>query len=174
MQNNLITPNLVDRLKGVVTFKAPVYKSIAEDTTATNNAAIIVIVTSVVAGIIGGAIISAMGAGNFIGFLIRSVVSGLIGWVAASWVTAFVAKTFFKGDTNTSEMMRVFGFSSIFGILAIIPGIGGIIGAVLSAIGSVLGIREAASLDNTKAIITAVIAFVVIFVISAILNLIIR
>ena len=74
MQNNLITPNLVDRLKGVVTFKAPVYKAIAEDTTATNNSAIIVIVVSVIVGLISGVF-----SGNLIGGLLIQVLSGVVG-----------------------------------------------------------------------------------------------
>ena len=137
MQNNLITPNLVDRLKGVVTFKAPVYKAIAEDTTATNNSAIIVIVVSVIVGIVNGAI-----SGSLIGGLITQVLAGVVGWAFSSWLTAFVAKKFFSGDTNTGEMLRVFGHSYIFQLLGIIPVIGPIIGSVLQAIGNFFGVRE--------------------------------
>ena len=164
MQNNLITPNLVDRLKGVVTFKAPVYKAIAEDTTATNNSAIIVIVVSVIVGIVNGAI-----SGSLIGGLITQVLAGVVGWAFSSWLTAFVAKKFFSGDTNTGEMLRVFGHSYIFQLVGIIPVIGPIIGSVLQAIGNFFGVREAAGVDNTKAIIIVIVAAVAALIIGFVL-----
>ena len=164
MQNNLITPNLVDRLKGVVMFKAPVYKAIAEDTTATNNSAMIVIVVSVIVGLISGVF-----SGNLIGGLLIQVLSGVVGWAFSSWLTAFVAKKFFNGNTNTGEMLRVFGHSYIFQLVGVIPVIGPIIGSVLQAIGNFFGVREAAEVDNTKAIIIVIVAAVAALIIGFVL-----
>jgi hypothetical protein len=159
--------SLVDRLTGVVTFKAPVYKAIAEDTSATGTAALIVVVVSVLVGLISGLI-----AGRNVLFsLISTVIVQLILWVVSSFVLAFVAKQFFKGDTDTSEMLRVTGHTSIFNILGIIPFLG-IVGGILQAVANIIGIREAAGFDTTKAILTAVIAWVIGLIISAIIGVI--
>lgn len=159
---------------GVLTLKAPVYKQIAEDKSATTTAAIIVVVVSALAGLISaflGALPGGSGTGIVTAFLyaVVTVIVALIAWVVGSWLTAFVATTFFKGKTDTGEMMRVTGYTRIFGILGIIP-ILGIVGVILSIIGNVIGIREAAGFDTTKAILTAIIAGVIVFIVVAILT----
>ncbi len=123
MQTN--SSSLTDRLMGVVTFKAPVYKDIAHDASAMQPAAIIVIAVAVVSGLISGL----LGQGGLVIGLITALLGVLLGWVIGSWLTAFVAKTIFKGETNTAEMMRVQGHTYIFNILSIIPVIGGIAAA---------------------------------------------
>ena len=157
--------SLMDRLVGIITFKAPVYKEVAEDTTATGSAALIVIVVAVLAGLVGGII---GGSRGLIGSLVTTVVIQLIGWVIGSWLLAFIAKQFFKGDTDTGEMLRVTGYTSIFNILGIIPFLG-IIGSILQIVANIIGIREAAGFDTTKAILTAIIAGVIVFVIGLII-----
>jgi Yip1 domain len=159
MQNSLITPGLIDRLKGVAMFKAPVYKVIAEDVSATNMAAIIVVVVSAIVGLISGGITG----------IVIQLLGGLLGWAFSSWLTAFIAKKFFNGNTNTGEMLRVFGHSYIFQIVGIIPIVGPLVGAVLQAIGNFFGVREAAEVDNTKAIIIVVIAAIAAMLIGVVL-----
>ena len=159
--------SLVSRLTGIATFKAPVYKQTAEDTTATTPALLIVVVVAVLVGIIGG-----LFSGNLIFSLASAVIGQLIGWLLGSWLLAFIAKTFFQGQTNTSEMLRVTGHTAIFQILGVIPVIG-IIGGILQAIANVLGVREAAGFDTTKAILTVVIEFIVVFLVTLVISAII-
>jgi hypothetical protein len=159
---------LMNRLMGIVTFKAPVYKEIAEDKTATQMAAIIVIVVAVIVGLISG-----LFAGRgFIIVLLTALLGQIVGWLIGSWLLAFIAKTFFQGDTDTGEMLRVTGFTAIFRILGIIPVIGGLIGGILQIIANIIAIREAAGFDTTKAILTAIIAGVIVFVVIAVIGLI--
>ncbi len=159
---------------GVITLKAPTYRKIADDNGLTGEAAIIVLVVSALVGF-AGAFMGAVPGGGAVGvvtavlFAVVSIIVALIAWVVGSWLTAFVATTFFKGKTNTSEMMRVTGYTRIFGILGVIP-ILGIVGAILSIIGNVIGIREAAEFDTTKAILTAIIAGVIVFIVVAVLT----
>ncbi len=165
---------LVDRLIGVVTLKAPVYREIADDTTGTMQAAIIVVVVSLITGLVGGLFVSSSAGGNTAGGAVTgaigSLIAALIGWLIGGWLTAFVATTFFQGKTNTGEMLRVFGYTRIFTILGIIPVIGGLIGAILGIIGNVIGIREAAEFDTTKAILTAIIVGVIVFIVLIVLG----
>jgi hypothetical protein len=160
------TGSLVNRLVGIVTFKTPVYKEVAEDKTATSMAAIIVIVVAVLVGLISGLI----GSGrSLIYTLIYTVAVQLIAWGVGSWLLAFIAKQLFHGDTDTGEMLRVTGYTSIFQILGIIPVLG-IIGSILQAVANIIGIREAASFDTTKAILTVVIEWAIILIITVIIG----
>lgn len=160
------TGSLVNRLMGIITFKTPVYKEVAEDKTATSMAAIIVVVVAVLVGLISGLISSGR---SLVYTLVYTIIVQLIGWAIGSWLLAFIAKQFFHGDTDTGEMLRVTGHTSIFQILGVIPFLG-IIGSILQAVANVIGIREAAGFDTTKAILTVVIEWVIILVISGIIG----
>jgi hypothetical protein len=74
-------------------------------------------------------------------------------------------------------MLRVTGYTSVFtiigAVLGLIPCVGGlaaIAASVLQLIGNVIGIREAAEVDNTRAILIAFIAAVVVFILSVIIS----
>ncbi len=167
---------MMDRLMGVLTLKAPVYKQIAEDKSATTTAAIIVVVMALLSGILGGAVLGAMGpsvAGgpSPVGFAVRTIINAIVGWLIGSWVIAFVAGLF-GGKTDTGEMLRVFGFTQIFTILTIIPVCGAIVGLILSIIAAVIGIREAAGFSTGKAILTGVVAFIALFIVAAVIGIV--
>jgi len=196
MMQSSTSSTLMDRLMGVATLKAPVYKSIAKDTSATSSAATVVIIAAIINGILGAisavvlnSVTAQLGSQGGIaiptlspiGGLIRGVITTLLGWLVGSAVLAFVAKTLFQGKTDTQEMMRVTGFTSVFSIigsiLALIPiigALGALVAVVLQGIGNVIGIREAAEIDTTKSVVTAIIAIIVIFVIGLVLGAIIR
>ena len=173
---------MLDRLIGVFTLKAPVYRAIADDKSATSTAAIIVVVMSVIGGILA-AITTTVAAslvtdsaqlaqlGSPVGAAIRAIFNAILGWLVGSWVFGFVAGLF-GGKTNTSEMLRVFGFTQVFQILNVIPCIGGIAALVLSVIGAIIGIREAAEFDNTKAILTGVVGFVILLIVGVVIGIV--
>ncbi|CAG0970941.1 hypothetical protein ANRL3_01496 [Anaerolineae bacterium] len=171
---------MLNRIMGVITLKAPVYKEIAEDKSATTSAAIIVVVMAFFSAIVGAIILVAVSgmlppeqvaaAGSPIGSAVKTIINQIVGWLVGSWVIAFVAKTFFGGKTDTGEMLRVFGFTQVFGIFNIVPCIGTIAALILSLIGAVIGIREAAEFDTTKAILTAIVAFIALMIVSAIIG----
>ncbi|GIV85968.1 MAG: hypothetical protein KatS3mg052_2975 [Candidatus Roseilinea sp.] len=155
--------SLFERLQGIVTFKAPVYREVAHDQNALLPAAIIVVVTTLLIGVVSGLLSGPLG---FVG----AIPGALIGWLLGSWLAAFVASRLFRGQTNTTEMLRILGHTYVFQILVIIPFVGSIITLVLSIVATVLAIREAAGLDTQKAILTAIIASVITFVLSLILG----
>lgn len=169
---------MMDRLIGVLMLKAPVYKQIAEDKSATTTAAIIVVVMALLTGVIGVIAFSVLGSTlppgtptpSFLGSIVRSLLGGILSWLVGSWVIAFVAKTFFGGKTDTGEMLRVFGFSQIFSILGIVPVCGAIVGLILSLIAAVIGVREAAGFDTMKAVLTCVVAFIALLIVGAIVT----
>lgn len=176
----------MDRIMGVITLKAPTYREIAEDPNATQTAAIIVAVVALISGFVSGLVRAdpnnptltlAPDIGAAIVGAIIAVIFALIGWFVSAWVLAFVAK-WFGGKTNTQEMLRVTGFVEIFGLVTVltilalvsptllcIAGIIGFVAAILRLIGYVIGVREAAEFSTGNAIITAIIAAIVNFLI---------
>ena len=161
MQNSLM-----NRLMGVITFKAPIYREIAEDASAMQPAVIIVVVVSVISGLISGVI-----TGNIVSGLLTSVLGAVIGWIVGGLLTSVIANAL-GGKTNTSEMLRIFGHIQVFQIIGFIPCVGTIAALVLGIIGNVLAIREAAELDNTKAIVVAILVAIAIFVVATVIGLI--
>ncbi len=159
--------SLVERLQGIVTFKAPVYREVAHDANALQPAAIIVVVATLVIGILNGLTSSPLGP---VGGIALSILGALVFWLLGSWLAAFVASRLFQGQTNAMEMLRVLGHAYVLQLPVIIPFIGAIIALVLSVIANVLAIREAAGLDTQKAVLTAVIVNIILFVISTILG----
>lgn len=169
----------MERILGVVTLKAPVYKEIAEDENATTTAAIIVFVMAIFGGVLGAIALSLLGAslptgtqaGSPILVAISTVINTIIGWLIGSAVFGFVANAL-GGRTNTGEMLRVFGYTQIFQLLNIIPCLGSLAALVLSVIGAIIGIREAAGFSTGKAVLTGVIGLVILFIVNMIIGLI--
>jgi len=170
------TSKMMERIVGVVTLKADVYKAIAEDPAATTEAWIIFIVVTAVTAFIGGI------GSNVIWPVIVGLIVGAISLFATAWVLAWVAGKF-GGKTNMAEMLRVTGYTSVFGIIGVLNILGVIspvllclttpiqlLVLVLRIIGFVIGVREAAEFTTTNAIITAVIAAIVWFVIAGLIG----
>jgi hypothetical protein len=69
------------------------------------------------------------------------------------------------------EMLRVLGYAQAPQLLAIIPCIGGLVGAIWALIAGFIAIRQGLDLDNTKAFLTALIGFGVVIVGYIIINI---
>jgi hypothetical protein len=173
---------------GVITLNAAKYREIAEDPSATGQAALIVIVAHLIAGFFGGlvrvtpqgtTVVSAFGA---ITGAIVGVIFALVGWVLAAWVLAFVARGF-GGKTNTGEMLRVTGYVEVFAIIGVlsvlllagpilqcIVGLVSLVVGILRLIGYIVGVREAGEFSTGNAIITAIIAAIVNFIIVVVIG----
>lgn len=178
---------MLDRIIGVITLKAPTYRAIADDQTATTQAAVIVVIAALVRGFFQGLVQVSEGtvSANVVGGIVSAIVAvilGLIAWAFTSWVLALVAGAL-GGKTNTGEMLRVTGYVAVFNLVAIlnilalvsvalacVAGLIGLIVAILSLIGYVIGVREAAEFTTGNAIITSIIAAIVNFVIVGLIG----
>lgn len=169
--------DFIGRLIGVITLKRAIYREIAEDPAATMQAAIIVVVVALIAAAVGyfSQYNTALpGMPETSPSLARAVVLAigeLIVWAAGSFVIAQVARYMFQANTNTNEMLRVFGYTRIFQVLFILGVFSGLIaalvsiaGLVLSIIGSIIGIREAGEITTGKAVVTGVFAIMLVWV----------
>ena len=149
----------MDRIMGVITLKAPVYRQIAEDPSATRTAGIIVVIASLISGFSWGLVSIDPNTGgviiNFLGAIVGAVVIGALGllaWFVASWILALVANAL-GGKTDLQEMLRVVGYVAVFGVVsavlllaAFIPFLGCLVGiiafilAILQIIGYFVGV----------------------------------
>ena len=176
----------MQKIMGVIMLRAPIYRAIADDQAGTTNAAIVFVIATLIRGFFDGIVTTSQGVasisigGAFAG-AITGLIIGLIGWVFTAWVLAFVAKQL-DGKTSTSEMLRVTGYVSVFSLVGVlhifrlIPVLGclttliSLAVAVLSLVGYTIGVREAAEFTTGKAIITAVVAVVVNFIIVVLIG----
>ena len=157
---------MIQRIIGIITFNIDVYEEIEADENATSQAAIVVAIVAIVGGLVGGGVSAALG-GSFIGSFIQTLVLAFISWFLWSYVTYFVSNSLFGGQSDIGQMLRVIGFAQAPGILAIIPVCGGIVGSIWSAVCVFFAVRQGLDLDNGKAIGTAVIGFIVVFLVGA-------
>jgi len=164
---------MIARIIRIFKLDASVFREIAEDKAAMTQAAIIVVVVSLLSALglaIGVAITD---TGNALGTFFGTFLSGiLLSWILWAVLTYGVGVFLFKGKTDIPEMMRVLGYANapnLLGIFAIIPCLGwlaALVGGILSLIAGVIAVREAMEFDTTKAIITVVIAWIISFGIS--------
>ncbi|MCA9996948.1 MAG: YIP1 family protein [Anaerolineales bacterium] len=162
---------LIERVLGVLKLDVNTYEAIEADESATSQAAIVVAIVAIVGGLVGGAI-SAAFDGSFLGTFISTLLSAFIGWFVWSVVTYFVGTTLFGGKADLGQMLRVLGFAQAPGILAAIPVCGTFVGWIWTLVCTFIAIRQGLDLDNTKAALTAVVAFIAVWVVSIVIGLI--
>ena len=156
-----------DRMKGAAMLDVATYEEVEADTTATSQAAGVVAIVAAAAAI-GGA---RDGTGGIIGGLI----SAFLFWLIAAGLTFLIGTRLFKGTATWGELLRTLGFAQSPGVLyvlGIIPFVGGLArfaGAVWILVASIIAIRQALDFDTGKAILTAVIAWLVPVILMAIL-----
>ena len=159
----------LQRVIGVLKFDVNTYEEIEADHSATSQAALVVAIVAIIGGLlVGGS--SAIFGGNFFGAFIRQLLTAFIGWFIWSYVTYWVGTSFFKGTSTPQEMLRVLGFAQAPAILAIIPVCGAFIGWIWTLACSFIAIRQGLDLDNTKALLTAVVAFIAVVIVYLIIG----
>jgi hypothetical protein len=162
---------MLNRIIGIFRLDVNTFEEIEHDQSATGQAALVVIIVAIVAGIGSGFGASIQGNPFFSGF-IGTLISALVGWVVWSVVSWFIGTSFFGGQADVGEMLRVIGFAQAPQILGIIPCIGVLVGWIWSLIAGFIAIRQGLDLDNTKALLTIIIGFIFLIVVYAIFGII--
>jgi hypothetical protein len=167
------------RMRRAVMLDANLYEEVEHDESLNQEALLIVIAVAVASGIgslIGGIIGGSVGRA-FLGALV-SVVVGVINYYIWSYVTLWVGTNLFEGTADAGEMLRVLGYAhtpQLLGLLGFIPCVGWLIslaGMILSLIAAVIAIRQGLDFDTGKAVITAIIGWVIIIIINVIIGMV--
>lgn len=179
---------MIDRIIGAFTFKGSVYSEAKADTSFTQNAWLIVVVTAFLAQL-GAWSSQLQGDGGIVGWLVGTVIGTLFavgGFALACFVVVFAAKTFFQVTTTFQEMVRVLGLAyvwNIVGILAIVGAVSVALSCIVAPISLLVGlvgivafvfaIKTSLVLEWVPAIVIAVCAWVVTFIVGLIAGAII-
>jgi len=152
----------INRIIGILKLDVHTFEEIEADKNATVEAAIIVTIVALV-----GSIGAAISSGQFLITYVTSFIWAIVGWVIWSAITLLVGTKLFNGQADLGEMLRVLGYAQIPNILRVlgfIPCIGPLItlvAAIWSLVAAFIAIRQGLDIDNTKALLTVFIGWVV-------------
>ena len=149
---------LMDRVIGVFRLDPNTFETVEHDPAATSQAVLVVAIVAILAGF-GSAFGALFTESNFFTSFIGALGWTFIGWFLWAIVSLFVGTALFGGKADLNEMLRVIGFAYAPQMLAIIPCIGGLIGAIWSLIAGFIAIRQGLDLDNVRALLTVVVGF---------------
>jgi hypothetical protein len=174
---------LMDRIMGAFTFRKGIYREVEEDASFTGTAWLLVVVVAFLNQLGAKA-----GAGSITGWLLGAIlgtVFTVIGFAVGVLVINFVGRTFFNAEVTFEELVRTLGLAYIWNIIGFI-GILAVFSSALACVlapailvASILGIvawfiavKEALDLDWVGTIVTVVIGWIVMFLITGIATLI--
>lgn len=160
---------LMERILGALTFNRQVYADVEQDSSFTNTAWAIVGVVALVVQIPGYFVAESAGA-----WMIAAVLGAgfsVLGFALGAFVISWVGKSMFEADVSFDEMVRTLGLAYVWTIIGVIP--------VIACVSWIAGLaawfiatQEALDLDTGKTIITVIIGWVVVFLVSAVAGLI--
>lgn len=154
--------SLTDRMIGAATLDVNTYEDVEHDETATSQAALVVAITAVTQ-----AIGAAAGQGHAGRNFIATVIVALISWWLGAGITYWVGTRLFGGTATWGEVARTIGFAqspAVLAVLGIIPGLGRLVLFVVWVwvlVASVIAIRQALDFDTGKAVLTALVGWLV-------------
>ena len=171
--------SLVSRMIRAARLDASLYEEVEHDQTATRDAGIVVAIVAVCSAISQALSLmthpvaaQAVAPPNPIVAAIGALIAALLGWVVWSYVTYFVGTRLFHGTATPGEMLRTIGFAQSPGVLSIlgfVPYLGAIVGLVVfiwTLVAGVIAVRQALDFDTGKAILTAIVGWLFLVVIT--------
>jgi hypothetical protein len=164
---------MLNRVTRAAMLDVNLYEEVEADTSLNQEALIVVVLVSIASGIgafLGGVLSGDIGPALLA--LIVTAVLGVVNYYIWAYVTYFVGTNLFQGTADAGEMLRTLGYASgprVLGILSFIPCAGALAalaGAIWALVAGVIAVRQALDFDTTKAILTVIIGWVIILVIT--------
>ncbi len=145
-----------------------------------NQEALTVVIIAAIASALGNGILGIFANGIMSGLFgaVFGLVMILAGYYIWSYLAFYIGTKFFGGEADVGEVLRTFGYSyspQVLSILAFIPCVGWAIAmaaGIWSLVAGVVALREAMDFDTGKAILTAIIAWIIMVVLFAIVSMI--
>lgn len=160
---------MIERIFRAIKLDKTLFAEVASDKKLFTESLAIVLITAVLASV--GSMINA--DKPIVTFVTQFINSIVFGWLLWSVIAYFIGKVFFDGDSSIEEMLRTLGFASaprLLSLFTFIPCVGWLIalaGSLLSLIAGIIAIRESMEFSTEKALITAMIGFVLFLMSSA-------
>jgi hypothetical protein len=154
--------DLIQRMMGAATLNIDTYEEVEADETATGQAAAVVAMVAVASAI------GAVGEGT--GSLIFAPVWALLAWLIWAGVTYIVGDKILGGTATWGELLRTLGFAQSPGLLyflGIVPVLGSLVSlgvGIWILIAGIIAIRQALDFSTGKAVLTALIGWLVMFI----------
>lgn len=154
--------SITERMKGAALLRNEVFEEVEADTTATGQAAIVVglaALAAAVGGLRGG-----------LGGIVGGLIFAYLAWLAWAAITYVIGDKLLGGTATWGELLRTLGFAqspAILYVFAVIPLIGGPVAFVVAIwvlVAGIVAIRQALDFSTGKAILTAVLGWLVGFV----------
>lgn len=167
---------LTERIIGAFTFRKGVYKDVEHDASFTSSAWLIVVVVALLSTL--GA--SGFGDAWFLATLIGTV-ANVVGFAIAAFVVAWAGKAFFQADVTFDEMVRTLGLAYVWRVIGVLGILGTFLSCLLAPVQFVafiaglvawfIAAKEALDLEWGQTIVTVIIGWLVIVVISILTGL---
>ena len=173
---------LTERIVGAFTFRKGIYAEVEGDTNFTQTAWIIVVVVAFLNQL------GSFASGNLVNRLIGAVVGtvfAVIGFAVGALVINWVGRAVFKAEVTFDELVRTLGLAYVWQVVGVLGILGAIstaltcvlapvmvIVAILTVVAWFVAAREALDLDWVQTIVTVILGFVVMIVITLLAGLI--
>jgi len=173
---------LSERIMGAFTFRKGVYAEVETDASFTSTAWLLVAVVSFLNQL------GTKASGEIVNWLVGAIVGtvfAVLGFAVGAFVISWVGKTIFNAEVTFEEMVRTLGLAYVWNVVGFI----GVLSAVSTALSCLLApvmfiaviatvvawfvaAKEALDLEWMQTIITVILGFVALIVISVISGLV--
>jgi hypothetical protein len=169
---------LTERIMGAFTFRKGIYAEVEQDASFTSTAWLLVAVV---------AFLNQLGtnaSGDFVGWLVGAVIGtifAVLGFAVGAFVISWVGKSFFNADVTFEEMVRTLGLAYIWNVVGFIGVLAAfstalscvlapvmILAAIATIVAWFIAAKEALDLDWGQTIITVILGWIALFIITAI------
>ena len=170
---------LVNRMIRAAMLDTSLYEEVEHDSSATSQAMQVVLIVALASGI-GSALwkLLTLNPIDAVTGLVGGILAAVLGWLAWALVTYIIGAKVFGGTATYGEMLRTLGFAQspnvllIFtGILGGVPLFGGLLRLALLIwvlLAGLIAIRQALDVGTGKAVLTAIIGWIVMAIIVGI------
>lgn len=168
---------IMNRIMRAALLDKEFYKEVEADPSLNQEALMIVVAVSVIGGI--GSFFAGLIAGKpgaaFLALIVGSIL-GVANYYIWAYATHFIGTNLFAGEADPGELLRVLGYASapqLLGLLGFIPCIGWLFvlgGAIWALVAGFYAVREALDLDTTETLITVVLGWLAVTIISGIVR----
>lgn len=149
-----------NRIVRVMKLDVAVFEEIEHDPTANNQAAMVVGLVALLTAL-GAAFGALFSARDFWITFISALLWTLVSWVVWAGIAYLVGVKVFAGVATFREMLRVIGFAYAPLMVAVIPFIGGLVGAIWALVAGFLAVRQGLDLTDIRAFLTLVVGFTI-------------